>query len=48
MKQQRPAGSAERQVAKLLEIEEIGIGEASGELVWLALVSPVIAFDGVL
>ena len=38
MEQQRSAGSAERQVAKLVEDDEVGIGEASGDLPGFALV----------
>ena len=37
MEEQGPAGGAERQVAKLVEDDEIGVGEPGGDLSWLAL-----------
>jgi hypothetical protein len=50
VEQQRPAGGAERQVAKLVEDDEIGIGEASGDLPGFSLVfflfKGVDEFDG--
>ena len=45
MEEQRAAGGAERQVAKLVEDDEIGMGEPAGELPWLALV--LFLFEGV-
>ena len=38
MEEQRSAGAAERQVAKLVEDDEIGIGEPPGDLAGLDLV----------
>ena len=37
MEEQRSAGGAERQVAKLVEDDEIGVAEPDGDLSWLAL-----------
>src|SRR3984957_10500328 len=37
MEEQGPSGGAERQVAKLVEDDEIGVGEPGGDLSWLAL-----------
>src|SRR5277367_4214597 len=37
MEEQGPAGGAERQVTKLVEDDEIGVGEPGGDLSWLAL-----------
>src|ERR1700735_5356208 len=37
MEEQGPAGGAERQVAKLVEDDEIGVGEPGGDLAWFAL-----------
>ena len=37
MEEQGPARGAERQVAKLVEDDEIGVGEPGGDLSWLAL-----------
>src|SRR5271154_4490330 len=37
MEQQGPAGGAERQVAKLVEDDEIGVGEPRRDLAWFAL-----------
>ena len=45
MEQQRPAGGAERQVAKLVENDEVGIGEPARDLAGLALV--LFLFEGV-
>ena len=45
VEQQRPAGGAERQVAKLVEDDEVGIGEASGDLPGFSLV--FFLFEGV-
>ena len=45
MEQQRPARGAERQVAKFVEDDEVGIGKPSGDLAWLALV--LFLFEGV-
>ncbi len=45
MEEQGPAGSAERQVAKLVEDDEIGVREPSGDLAGLALV--LFLFEGV-
>ena len=38
MEQQRPARSAERQVAEFVENDEVGVGEASGDLPGFSLV----------
>ena len=45
VEQQRAAGSAERQVAEFVEDDEIGIGEASGDLPGFSLV--FFLFEGV-
>ena len=37
MEEQGPTGGAERQVAKLVEDDEIGVGEPGGGLSWFAL-----------
>src|SRR6202453_1295948 len=37
MEEQRPAGGAERQVAKLVEDDEIGVSEPGRDLSWYAL-----------
>src|ERR1700677_235692 len=37
MEEQGPAGGAERQVAKLVEDDEIGVGEPRRDLAWFAL-----------
>src|ERR1700690_1873651 len=37
MEEQSSAGGAERQVAKLVEDDEIGVGEPGGDLSWFAL-----------
>ncbi len=37
MEEQGPAGGAEWQVAKLVEDDEIGVGEPGGDLSWFAL-----------
>jgi hypothetical protein len=37
MEEQGPAGGAERQVAQLVEDDEIGVGQPGGDLSWLAL-----------
>ena len=37
MEEQGSAGGAERQVAKLVEDDEIGVGEPGGDLSWFAL-----------
>jgi hypothetical protein len=37
MEEQRSAGGAERQVAKLVEDDKIGVGEPGGDLAWFAL-----------
>jgi hypothetical protein len=34
MEEQGPAGGAERQIAKLVEDDEIGVGEPGGDLSW--------------
>src|ERR1700729_4048087 len=45
MEEQRSAGGAERQVAKLVEDDEVGIGEPAGDLSWLSL--KLLSFEGV-
>src|SRR6202161_933915 len=45
MEEQGPAGGAERQVAKLVEDDEIGMGEPGGDLAWFAL--KLLLFEGV-
>ena len=45
MEQQRPARGAERQAAKFVEDDEVGIGKPSGDLAWLALA--LFLFEGV-
>ena len=45
MEEQRSAGGAERQVAKLVENDEVGIGEPAGDLSWLSL--KLLLFEGV-
>src|ERR1700690_1909304 len=37
MEEQSSAGGAERQVAQLVEDDEIGVGEPGGDLAWFAL-----------
>ena len=37
MEEQGPAGSAERQVAKLIEDDEVGMGQSPCDLSWLSL-----------
>src|SRR5271154_5011184 len=45
MEEQGPAGGAERQIAKLVEDDEIGVGEPGGDLAWFAL--KLLLFEGV-
>ena len=45
MEEQSAARGAERQVTKLVEDDEIGVGEPGGDLAWFAL--KLLLFEGV-